>query len=476
MSIKSAEAGGRRVAVSRGPSALPSVLLYAAASLLVAVLVLGATRGSMLLLLLAVGAAAFVALLAVIGAERMGYLMLIGAFGTAPMYKALAPSVGSPVTATDVLFVIAFTLLFPTLLRGHLRLPALYYVGVGLVLGSGLIASVFSADPLISSLSLFFWMAVMLGLPIAFGLLSPSPKLVDLLAAAFVAGQIFSFAYGAARGYVAQGRHAGYSTHPNYFAQAGMLSLALLIYLAYRHRDRWLFLIVPAAGLCGATVVLSGSRAATVVVAVLVLMVPVVERSALTGFLLAMLGAITLLVLPIVADIGGEGSSLSRLAGGGGSSYSDSARTLGLDEGLDRFFEHPLRGTGLIDLFDIHNNFLEVAVAIGIFGLVGYLMVLYVFARPIFGTGDYRRLSYGVWAYIGFGATVPSLYDRSVWAVMALSVVAIVEHERRRIAHGDPDAEPDADPDDPVPPIAGPAPVAPDRIVPSTSNRSGAQT
>ena len=105
-------------------------------------------------------------------------------------------------------------------------------------------------------------------------------------------------------------------------------------------------------------------------------------------------------------------------------------RTLGLDEGVDRFLAHPIKGDGLVDLFDIHNNFLEVAVAIGIFGLAGYLLVLYAFARPIFGKGELRRLCYPVWGYIGFGATVPSLYDRSIWTVVALSVVAMLEFER----------------------------------------------
>ncbi len=60
-----------------------------------------------------------------------------------------------------------------------------------------------------------------------------------------------------------------------------------------------------------------------------------------------------------------------------------------------------------MDLFDIHNNFVEVAVGIGVFGLAGYLLVLYAFAKPLFGHGEYRRLGYVVWGYIGFGATVP---------------------------------------------------------------------
>ena len=357
-------------------------------------------------------------------------------------------------------------------------MPTLYFVGVGLVLATGLVASSFSVDPTTSLISLVFWMIVMLGLPVAFSLLEPSPTIISLLAASFVAGQIFSLVYGTARGDEAQGRHAGYSTHPNYYAQAGMLALALLIYLAYRHRGRLMLLIIPAAALCAATVVLSGSRAATVVVAVLVLMIPVVERSAFTGFLLALVGALGLVMLPVVAGIAGTGSSLDRLAGGTSSSYSNSARTLGLDEGLDRFFAHPFLGNGLIDLFDVHNNFLEVGIAIGIFGVAGYLMVLYVvrpsdLLRPASTDGS----SYGVWAYIGFGATVPSLYDRSVWAVRGAqrgrgdgvrahrgpgNAADVVPRCRRRSARSPASAD--------VPALD---PTAPATIDPHPQNRSG---
>ncbi len=195
-----------------------------------------------------------------------------------------------------------------------------------------------------------------------------------------------------------------------------------------------MLLILPAAAICGASVILSGSRAATLVVAVLVLMVPVVERSPVTGFLLAVCGALAFFLLPIVAGYAGTGSSIARLAGDDDISgrYSNQARSLHIEEGLDRFFRHPFRGSGVLEelLFEVHNNFLEVAIAIGIFGLVGYLMVLYTFARPIFAKLEYSRLCYGVWAYIGFGATVPGLYDRTIWSVMALSAVAVVEYER----------------------------------------------
>ena len=426
---RSSAARPRVGVVSRGETA--GVLV--GAGLLAAVLVFMATRDSTVLTFAAVGVAGFVCVLAVLGPEKTGVLLLMAGFFTAPWYKGTAPSPASPVTATDALVLLGFALLLPRILQGKLKLPVIYWVGVSLVLVAGLIASAGATSPGESFISLVFWMVVMVGMPVSFAMWGPSLVVIDLLAGSFVVGQMFSFVAGWANGYVAQGRHAGMATHPNYFAEGGMLALALLIYLAYRHFGQsWLWStgILFAAGVCAATVHLSGSRAAIVVVAVLVLMIPFVERSAISGFVLAGLGALVILALPILADLAGQGSAIDRLAGGGGSSQSDSARTLGLDEGVDRFLAHPIKGDGLVDLFDIHNNFLEVAVAIGIFGLAGYLLVLYAFARPIFGKGELRRLCYPVWGYIGFGATVPSLYDRSIWTVVALSVVAMLEFER----------------------------------------------
>lgn len=418
-----------------------TVAVYTGLGMLAVALVLIATRDNMIFTYVGLGAAAFVAVVSVLGPERTGVLLLMGGFFTAPFYKGTGPSLESPVTATDALVLFGFMLLLPRLLEGRLKLPIVYWVGTMLVLFAGLISSAGSTAPRDSYIALTFWMIVMIGMPVAFALWGPSLVIVDLLAGSFVLGQIFSFLAGWAQGNVARGRHAGLATHPNYFAEGGMLALALLIYLTYRHFGRswlWSSAILVAGAVCAATIHLSGSRAAIVVVAVLVLVIPIVERSAITGFVFAGLAALALVSLPIIADIAGRGSAIDRLAGGGGASQSDSARTLGLDEGIDRFFAHPIRGDGLIDLFDIHNNFLEVAVATGVFGLTGYLLVLYSFARPILGTGRMRRLCYPVLGYIGFGATVPSLYDRSIWTVVALSVVAMVEFERRRTERDEP--------------------------------------
>ncbi len=410
------------------PSRLAPAVLYVCAGLLIAALV-GASTGGAVVALVAMGAAAFIVILVTIGAERTALLVLVGAYFTAPFYKGLAFGAAAVVTVPDLLLLAGFALLLPRLVHGHVRLPPAYAAGVALVLVAGLTASVFSAKSGESFVALGFWMIVMLGLPVAFALWGPLGRYIDLLAASFVAGQVFSLVMGVIQGKEAQGRHAGLSTHPNYLAQAGVLSICLLLYLSHRHMSRSLLVTtaLSSAGIaCVTSIFMSGSRAGTVVLAVLVLLVPVVERSAIAGFLIAAVGALFLFALPAIIELAGDGSVFSRLGGDKSAEYSNSARSLGLDAGIARFFEHPLRGTGLVNLFDIHNNFVEVAVGIGVFGLAGYLLVLYAFARPLVGHGEFRRLSYVAVGYIGFGATVPSLYDRSVWAVMALSAVAMV--------------------------------------------------
>ena len=122
-------------------------------------------------------------------------------------------------------------------MRGRVHFPPAYSVGVSLVLVAGLGASVFSVRAAESFVALGFWMIVMIGLPVAFALWGPLGRHIDLLAASFVAGHVFSFVLGVAQGKEAGGRHAGLTTHPNYLAQAGTLTICLLIYLAYRlHR------------------------------------------------------------------------------------------------------------------------------------------------------------------------------------------------------------------------------------------------
>lgn len=391
--------------------------------LLAAALVLLATTGGVVESIAAVGIAVFITLLACLGTTKVGIITLMGAFATAPSYKGLLPA-ADPVTPTDGLLVLGFALLLPAMFRGRLKLPLPYVLGITIVFTFGMIATVLSERSLESFIALAFWLVVMTALPVAVLLWRPSPRVIQLLAWTYVFGHLGSWAGGVATGKITGGRHYGMTNHPNYFAEAGIMAIALLIYLFFEHRT-WLArtITMGAAGVVGISVLLSGSRGATLVVAVLVVMIPIVERSAITGFVYALIGALVVAAAPFLLDLTGNTSAIDRLLGGGTSSGSDTARTAGLETAWDRFWASPWFGDGLIDLFDIHNNMLEVAVGIGIFGLAGFLLVLFALARPLFGGSRHRRLCYTIWAYLGWGLLIPSLYDRTLWVPMCLAAI-----------------------------------------------------
>lgn len=405
------------------PAGSNAVMTFAAVALLVGLVYL-ATTGDLVTALVTVAVALYVALLSVLGSTRLGILTLAGAFFTAPAYKGLAPE-GATITPTDALLVVGFALLLPEMLRGRLRLPLTYVVGIVIVFAFGMIATLRSERSLESAFALVFWLIVMIAFPIAILLWRPSGKVIRGLAWTYVFGHMASWAGGIVTGGItAQGRHFGMTNHPNYFAEAAIMAVALLIFLFFEYQH-WLMrtVVLGLAGITGISILLSGSRGATIVVAVLVVMIPIVERSAITGFFYAICGATLVAALPFVLQLTGNASAIDRLLGGGSASGSDQARTAGLETGVDRFWASPFFGDGLIDLFDIHNNVLQVAVGIGIFGLFGFLLVMFAMARPLFDGGPYRRLCYTVWGYIGWGLLIPSLYDRTLWIPMCLAAI-----------------------------------------------------
>ncbi len=401
-----------------------TVVLVAFAGALVAV----GSRG-IVFALAAVAAAAYVLALAVLGRDRMALLTMVAVFGTAPAYKGLAASPSDPVTPTDLLLVLAFALLLPTVFARRVQLPPLYIAGLLVVTLMGLIGSAFSPSPPWSLFGLAQLLVVMAVLPTVLAMWRPSAPWLMILAWSYVGGHLLSAGWALVDGPVAgDDRYAGLTHHPNAFAEAGMMAVALLLYLFHRHRSTTIRIGILVAGAISIhSVVISGSRAATVVVAVLILMVPVVERSAISGFVYAILGSLFIVALPLVVSVSGEGSAISRLAGTVDAAGADQQRAQARQIGWDTFAQHPFTGSGFLDVELIHDNFLEIAAATGIFGLFGFLMVMFTLARPIIGYGEQRRLCYAAWAYIGLGATVPGLQDRTLWIPAALAIVAAIE-------------------------------------------------
>jgi hypothetical protein len=383
------------------------------------------STGSLTVALLIVAMVGALAGVVVLGAARAGVVALTLAFATAPMYRGLEGLTGGLATPTDLLVVIATVLILPGLLSSRLQLPAAYVFGLVVVALTGLIASVISDQPLGSLFVLVQWLFFIGGLPMLIAWWRPGTRTIVGLLWAYVFGQVLSTAYALANGPVVGDRYQGLSHHTNAFGMAGMTGLAILMYLFAHHRGVHMqAVILGAAAVCGVSIIMSGSRAALAVAAVLVLIMPIIERSALSGFVLGIFGALALVSFPLLVQGGHGGSALTRLAGKGTAVTADQARTSALDEGLRRFWDSPILGSGLVDVELFHDIFLEVAVGIGIFGLVGYLIVLYMLTRPLLSMHVHRRLCYLPLAWIGMGPALPGMWDRTMWVPIGLAILA----------------------------------------------------
>ncbi len=424
--------GGRAASRPRLPapggstSRFEQFLVAAGILALTAALVLVATRGLVYAALAAMLAVFFVAVI-VVGRVRIAIACFLGAFFLAPMYLGISPIDSSTVTPPDVAMLAGGVLLLPSLVGRRVQLPVLYVIGFGVMAMCAAIAAIGASSAVASLFGFVVWIICMAALPVLLAIWRPGRPLVVALAWSYVAGQVFSALGGAATGHIVGGRWYGLSNHPNEFGAAGMMSVALLLFLLHHHRSTFPRVVVWLAGAVSVgTVVVSGGRAATLVVAVLVVMYPIVERSAVKGFLIALSGGIAIAVLPFVLEFTGDESALARLTGGAVTVGADTARSSDREAALDRFFEHFWTGSGSVnfEIFYIHDTLLQVAVSIGVFGAAGFLLVIFSLARPLFSHAPLRRLSYTVWAFIGFAWTTPGIIDRTLWVPMSLAILA----------------------------------------------------
>jgi O-antigen ligase len=214
--------------------------------------------------------------------------------------------------------------------------------------------------------------------------------------------------------------------HPNFFGMCAITAIGLLLHL--RHRVpagcRWLLWVALGANL--AATVMSGSRAAVVLVVLLAVLYPVLERSALTAYAVVAIGVTAVLLSNKILGLAGQGSALERLNGDATASTSDSVRSHALDSGLSALQAHPLLGNGFENALAAHNIYLQVAESAGIIGLIGFLLMFAAIIGPLFQRGPMHRLGYGALAYAVDGLMTASLWDRMVWAGLSLSFLAVL--------------------------------------------------
>lgn len=371
--------------------------------------------------------AGFLMVVIIAGIYNTGIMLLMLGFATAPMYKGIASSEGAVVTPPDVLLVIGILLLVPTLVVSKFSLPMPYKVGLLVLMLPAIVSSALASAFVRSFLDVVQLSFVIAVLPVALAIFARKEKIVERLAWSYVAGHCVSVLYGLASGPAYGNRYQGLSNHPNEFAMAGLMSTALLLFLLKRRSGQLYRLVVAGAGLLSlASIVISGSRGAVVVVGALIVMIPIVERSAVSTFLVSAAAAAGVIAIPFLVESGSAGSSIERLTGTADAGVADNARLSELSAGWARFLEHPVIGSGFEGVELMHNVYLEIAVATGVIGLAGYLAVLYAFARPLFGSDELRRLSYVAWAFIGMVPTVPGLQDRTLCVPFALAIVVAV--------------------------------------------------
>lgn len=433
-----------------------------AGSYLAALVALAATTtvGLAVALALALGGT----LLVWLGPTRLGTLLIVLGFFTAPM-NSVRPIAGVDlVTFSDVFLAIGVVVLLPALLTGHARLPARLLAGALLMSIFWVVGSFAGPSSVASMGYLIRMLSASLLLPVALLLWRPPMRTVAALVWAYVWGQGVSTIAGLAQGKDG-GRYVGLTTHPNFYGMCGALAFGLCLHLISVGGRRSRSWAIALLALSGVSVLLSGSRAALLATALVMLVYPLLERSARAGYLLALsAGLVLALGAAALLPAFGSGSAVGRLTGGGTAQGSDAQRTANLLSGLHQLLAHPVVGVGFSQQTAYtHNGYLEIAQATGLLGLLGYLIMLSAFVGPLFRGRGRNRLAYAGLAYLFISTFNNTVWDRFAWTAILLGALADATRTAPAIRRREP--KPFAQPMSvPVPDAAGGLPW-PDRFI-----------
>jgi len=407
-------------------------------------LVLFSSRSPVLAVVCVAFAGFLVALLA-LGTERLGTLVIIAATFTGPINHVQygRPIPNGPVTWSDLFLAVGFLVLAPTMLSRRTRVPMDWAVGAFLVVAGVLISSALSPEPAVGLNYGLRLVAAAVVLPLAMLLWRPPRETVEKLAWAYVFGHVLSTTYAILTGPAVNGRYAGLTSHVNFFALAGLLSAGVLVHKWYVLRPEHRWLVLACAPFCLFSIWFSGSRAALLVLVVVAIVVPVVERTAMSAFAVLAGGAGAIASASWLISRASEGSALARLKGDSSTTGSDQERKEALALGFDKFLAHPAFGKSFgEDALAAHNIYLEVAVGIGLLGLIGFLLIGFCAVRPLFGSGPLHRLGYVALAFGGVGMITNSLWDRFTWTALVLGILASVDEDETSSRSREPHSEP----------------------------------
>lgn len=363
-------------------------------------------------------------LTALLGLERTGNLFLLMAITAAPLNNVRPVPALSFVTLADILFAVGFVILVPHFAGTSLKLPSPFVIGATLVLAMGSLASIASATPGLSFNHMMRLAVGAFGLAILLTWWRPDLKLVTAAAGGYVLGNGISVVYSLIHGPTAGGRHVGLATHPNIMGLCDALALALIPFLlvAVRRENRWL--VVLGAVTCAFGIWINGSRGALLTSFAILVLYPVISRSLTAGLGVLAVGFSIPIVVSYAADRVSGTSALGRLLGGGNATGSNQEREDAARIAFDQFAASPLLGGGFGPVLEAHNIYLQIAAAVGVFGLFGFLIIMWALVRPLFVfTEPYGLLAVPAVAYAMAGMIFPLLWDRYIWCVLALALI-----------------------------------------------------
>lgn len=363
--------------------------------------------------------------LAALGPDRLGVVCIQGAMLFAPIFSKNV-TLGS-ITISDVLFFGAFSLMLPKLLSRKIQMPFGYLAGLGVLFLLSVLTSLAHPDAAQSLSRVMRLYLALFMLPTFIAWWRPDRRMINRLCGLYVVGQTVSLMYGVALGEASGSRLYGLTTHPNAFGICGVISVGLLFYLdgqvrPIRRPIVWAAALINIAGLS-----MSGSRAAVVAVAVMVVAIPIIERSGAWFYALGLAGAGGLLAISEFASSLGSNSALNRLLDPTASSAagSDQQRTQLAQTGWDAVVHHPFLGTGYFtQAFFAHDIYLQLAAAVGVFGLLAFLVVVATILKPLILAGPMHRIALGALGYFVDEAFNPTLWDRFAWAAISLVILA----------------------------------------------------
>lgn len=377
-------------------------------------------------LIIVVGLGAMLSLL-VLSLRLVAFGLLCVAFAMGPMNSLrVAPFVtyGDAALAAAILV----SILGSGWVLRRIWLPTSYLVGSAILLMSGLISS-FLASSLDSLGNLALLVFAAIGLPFLGAVWRPSLAEIHLLCLSYLVGESMSVGY-ALLVPVNQstGRALGFSLKSNHFGLAAAFGVGLAVFLFFSARG-WIRRLGVAMGvLAAAGVFVSGSRAALIGVLAMVLAMAVVLKAWKTTTLAAITAATLLVAQDLLLAVVPPGSSLYRLIiGDESSAQSDANRLDVLNATFASFLDNPLFGRGFENSLEAHNIYLQVAAAAGVFGFIGFVLILITAVSPILRAdiGATRWLALPPIGYAVAGLVANTLWDRFVWVLVGLAVLSL---------------------------------------------------